>query len=86
MGPWPGDHGNRLSSLAQLGHYPASMGPWPGDHGNLHLNSRFLMRGRASMGPWPGDHGNICAPEAGLITEGLQWGRGLVTTEIQVVQ
>ncbi len=34
------------------------------------------------MGPWPGDHGNGGSPIAGSRPWRLQWGRGLVTTEI----
>ncbi len=35
------------------------------------------------MGPWPGDHGNTEAAAAADAFNELQWGRGLVTTEIR---
>ncbi len=36
------------------------------------------------MGPWPGDHGNIGSTlTKTCVFCGLQWGRGLVTTEIR---
>jgi hypothetical protein len=34
------------------------------------------------MGPWSGDHGNKIATIAKFSDKMLQWGRGLVTTEI----
>ncbi len=37
------------------------------------------------MGPWPGDHGNPRNPGISVSSlELLQWGRGLVTTEIRL--
>ncbi len=34
------------------------------------------------MGPWPGDHGNRRKEIDIISCRQLQWGRGLVTTEI----
>ncbi len=61
----------------------ASMGPWSGDHGNVPVVAPAARLHVASMGPWSGDHGN---EENRIVTSektGLQWGRGLVTTETQ---
>ncbi len=61
------------------------MGPWPGDHGNIERTREERSGTVASMGPWPGDHGNgrYCTPSPPAVV--LQWGRGLVTTEIHTI-
>ena len=83
MGPSSGGDGNVSSSRGSNDQRFASMGPSSGGDGNVSSSRGSNDQRFASMGPSSGDDGNLSVmglkADAG---ETLQWGRRLVTTEM----